>query len=249
MSEWYEKAFDADYLECYQMFEAEQVVSADCNFILNRLELSEGASVLDVCSGSGRHSIELARRGYAVTGLDVSPSMIDFAKNRAVEAKAKVEWVCCDAKKMDYDQQFDGAFNYLTSLGMCDDEGELTILRGILRALKPGGHFLVEMINMVWLMGNFVPTERRVYEKFTYIERRRFDARTGIIHTQREKRVPGAPTQELMPFEVRALMPWDVVRLLETAGFEVGGIVTSPTGRPVQIFSTPRLGIVAARPL
>lgn len=248
MTEWYERAFDETYLEVYDQFEQEPIWRMDCDFLVKQLGLQPGQRVLDLCCGAGRHSLELARRGMRVTGLDISPSLIARAMARAAAEELEIEWLRMDARDLDVDAEFDAAFNYLTSFGHCDEEGNRLILDNVFRALRPGGQFLMEMLNMVWYLGNFVPTERRVYEGFTYVERRRYDARRGQICTQREKIFKDQPAQVLEPFCVRVYTPCELVAMLETAGFEVGDFVASPTGQAYQAFSTPRMAIIARRP-
>jgi SAM-dependent methyltransferase len=250
---WYERAFDATYLECYEQFEQEPVWQMDCDFIQGQLELKPGDTALDLCCGAGRHCLEFARRGLQVTGLDISSSMIDVARARAASLEKssaeRLTWECRDAVALDHEKKFDAVYNYLTSFGHCDDEGNRAILRNVHRALRPGGKLLLEMINMVWLLGNFVPTERRVYPNFTYVERRRYDPISGRITTHRERVVAGENPQVLEPFTVRAYLPCDLRSMLEQTGFDNLSLVASPTGQSFQTFSTPRLAFVARRPL
>jgi cyclopropane fatty-acyl-phospholipid synthase-like methyltransferase len=65
----------------------------EVDFILDELNLSPGCSILDMGCGTGRHAVELARRGYQVTGVDISSGMLAEAKKAAQEAKVKVEWI------------------------------------------------------------------------------------------------------------------------------------------------------------
>jgi ubiquinone/menaquinone biosynthesis C-methylase UbiE len=248
MAEWFERAFDAGYLEVYDQFEQEPIWQMDCDFLCKQIGLEPGAVVLDHCCGAGRHALELARRGMRVTGLDISPSLIAEARRRSQEQSLDVRWVLKDAREMDFDQEFDAAFNYLTSFGYGEQEDNQRILHGLHRALRPGGTLLIEMINTIWLLGNFTPTLRRVYEEFTYIERRSYDPRTGRIVTHREKADRDGVTQVLEPFSVRSYLPCSMAHMLEQAGFQVGEFVASPSGGPFHTFSTSRLAILAQRP-
>lgn len=248
MSEWYERAFDASYLEAYEQFEEVAVWMQDCDFIAGALDLKQGQRVLDLCSGSGRHSVELANRGFSVTGLDISPSMIDFSRRRAKALGVKVDFVCADAREMEFDQEFDAAFNYLTSFGYCDDAGNQAVLDRVFRALKPGGRFMIEKINPIWLFGSFVKTERRVQGDFTYVEERSYDARTGRISVERVKEYPDGTTVALEPFSVRAYLPISLAQMLEAAGFEVEDFIDAPSGVDFDPFISRRMAILAQRP-
>ena len=95
---------------------------AEVKFLIEELELQEGASLLDVGCGTGRHSIELARRGYHVTGIDLSSGMLAEAKKTAQAAGVVVTWIQSDAAQFSADHQFDaviclceGAFGLLSS--------------------------------------------------------------------------------------------------------------------------------------
>ena len=69
----------------------------EVDFLLEELSLQQGSSILDVGCGTGRHSIELAKRGYIVTGLDLSSEMLARAADAAKSAGVTVEWIHSDA--------------------------------------------------------------------------------------------------------------------------------------------------------
>ena len=116
---------------------------AEVDFLLEELKLPPGSCILDIGCGTGRHAVELARRGYRVTGVDISSGMLAEAERAASEAGVKVEWVQADATTFTPTELFDasiclceGAFGLL---GTDDDHSEhdLNILRNISAALKP----------------------------------------------------------------------------------------------------------------
>ena len=86
----------------------------EVDFILDELNLSPGCSILDMGCGTGRHAVELARRGYQVTGVDISSGMLIEAKKAAQEAKVQVEWIHSDATQFISDELFDVALCLLT---------------------------------------------------------------------------------------------------------------------------------------
>jgi ubiquinone/menaquinone biosynthesis C-methylase UbiE len=126
---------------------------AEVDFMIGEMALSRGETILDVGCGTGRHAVELARRGFKVTGLDLSSAMLAQAREAAQDAKVDIELIQGDASTFEFDRRFDaaiclceGAFGLL---GSSDDpaEHDLAILRNIHRALKPNGKFILTALN------------------------------------------------------------------------------------------------------
>jgi SAM-dependent methyltransferase len=116
---------------------------AEVDFLLDELAIPPGSEILDVGCGTGRHAIELAGRGYVVTGLDLSSAMLARADSAARQRGVSVEWLQADATRFAFPSRFDaalclceGAFGLL---GHDDDpiEQPLAILRNIALSLKP----------------------------------------------------------------------------------------------------------------
>ncbi|HEY7088733.1 MAG TPA: class I SAM-dependent methyltransferase [Tepidisphaeraceae bacterium] len=123
----------------------------EVDFLVQAMGIHPGqARILDVGCGVGRHSLELARRGFKVVGLDVSPKFVELANQAAKCEGLSAEFLLGDARQMHLaDQDFDaavclceGAFGLAGS-----DEGHVSILRGIARALKPTAPFILTAIN------------------------------------------------------------------------------------------------------
>src|ERR1700730_14457775 len=108
--DWWHEIFDALYLKTDgDVFENPANTIADVDAVIAGASLSPGDRVLDLCCGQGRHSLELARRGFrSVTGIDLSHYLIDLARQRAQAAGAEVNFLEGDARHCDlHDRTFD----------------------------------------------------------------------------------------------------------------------------------------------
>mgnify|MGYP000076630291 CR=1 FL=1 len=121
----------------------------EVDFLVELMKLETGASILDVGCGPGRHSLELARRGFTTVGVDISSSFIELACNRAIEEKLNAEFIVADARDLQLSQKFDGAICLCEgAFGLAgDDDGHQQILRGVHQALRPGSLFILTAIN------------------------------------------------------------------------------------------------------
>ncbi|RJP78430.1 MAG: class I SAM-dependent methyltransferase [Candidatus Zixiibacteriota bacterium] len=132
-----------------------QNTAKEIEFLLEELQLPSGAAILDLGCGTGRHAVALARRGFQVTGLDLSAEMLARAQAAAQAAGVNVEWIQADAARFSLPNKYDAAIGLcegsLGLLGQGDDpiEQPLAILGNISRALKPGSKVILTVLNGV----------------------------------------------------------------------------------------------------
>ncbi len=118
----------------------------EIDFVESELALRPGARLLDMGCGFGRHSLELARRGYDVVGVDPSGAMIKAAQQAAEEATISVEFRRERGEQFTTETPFDAAICLFTSLGQISTQGENNdLVRQVRAALRPGGQFMVEV--------------------------------------------------------------------------------------------------------
>lgn len=173
---WYEKWFSNKYyLEIYKHRddnEARDVI----NLFERSVHLPSDAKVLDVCCGAGRHSLELARRGYEVTGFDLSPYLISQAEdglNNSKEKGLKVKFLIEDMKSFSFEEKFDAAMNIFTSFGYFEtDEENFKVFGNVEKALKSGGYFVFDFINSENLKKTLVPYSEDVYDGEKVLQKR-----------------------------------------------------------------------------
>ena len=116
--------------------------------IINLLSFQKGAEVLDLCCGVGRHSLEFARRGFKVTGVDRTKLFLERATKIAKEENLDVEFVQEDMRKFMRPDTYDLILNLSTSFGYFENlEEDKQVVSNMFQSLKKGGVFLVDMIS------------------------------------------------------------------------------------------------------
>ncbi len=128
----------------------------EVDFLIERMKLQAGATIIDIGCGPGRHSLELSRRGIRPTGIDISSSFIELAQRKAAEEKLNAAFMVADARRLPLTQSFDGAICLCEgAFGLAgDDEGHKQILCEIHRVLKPGSLFILTAINALSAVRN-----------------------------------------------------------------------------------------------
>ncbi|MGH9875118.1 MAG: SAM-dependent methyltransferase [Pyrinomonadaceae bacterium] len=145
MSEnWWENFFHGVALDFWRAAVSGEFTSAEADFIEKQLQLTNSDKVLDVPCGNGRLSIELAKRGFALTGVDIATEFMDEANSSSTQAGVKVDWHTRDMRDLPWAGKFDGAFCFGNSFGYLDDEANADFLKALSRTLKPGRRFILD---------------------------------------------------------------------------------------------------------
>lgn len=144
-TEWWESFFTGLWLDIVRPVKTDdEKTRAEADFIEKVLQLTPQAEVLDVPCGKGRHSLELASRGYQVMGMDVTLPFLENARRKAIERQLEITWEHRDMRDLPWQEAFDGAFCFGGSFGYFDEEGNAEFLNAVARTLKPGARFLVD---------------------------------------------------------------------------------------------------------
>ena len=119
----------------------------------------QSGPAMDLCCGPGRHSVALARKGFAVTGVDRSPLLLDKARLLAREEGIEIEWIHSDMREFRRPGAFSLALNLFTSFGYFESRDEdFRVLKRVYENLAPGGVFVMELLSKENLAGAFEPT-------------------------------------------------------------------------------------------
>ena len=219
---WFEEVFDEDYLRTLPFLTPGQTLR-EAEFISDELGLPTQGQVLDLCCGYGRHAIEFAQRGYRVTGVDLSLSLLIRAADETQRRGLKVNFAHADVREINFDRRFDGAYCTLTSFGYFDEETNLQVLKNVCRSLKPGARLLLETINRdyivpqlptrVWWEGNGCVVLEEVDYAF---ETNRVLLRRSIVYRDGRQ-----VEQEL---SIRSYTMNELGRVFRQAGFRVRNV-------------------------
>lgn len=185
MTAWYEQD---EFWETVPMFGPERIEAApqEVDQVISLLRIEPGATVLDLCCGIGRHSLEFARLGYSVTGVDRTVAYLQTARRAAAAQGLDVEWIQADAREFVRPGAFDHAINLYTSFGYFEDPAQDRLMaENIFRSLRPGGSLMMDLMGKERLARIFNPRsweqlpdgslflqERAIKDDWTWIENR-----------------------------------------------------------------------------
>ena len=144
-SEWFETFFQGVAVEFWNRAIPPSLTLMEVDFLEKALAPPPGASLLDIPCGGGRHSVELARRGYRMTGVDLSADFLNSARTRAAEAQVQVDLRQGDMRDPGLDPDtFDGAFCFGNSFPYLDSSGVTAFLAALCGAIRPGGRLVID---------------------------------------------------------------------------------------------------------
>ncbi len=185
MGAWHEQD---GFWETMPMFGDErwEMATAEVDAVVTLLGIKPGAAVLDLCCGVGRHALQLARKGFRVTGVDRTAAYLQTAREKAAAEHLELELVRDDMRSFLRPLAFDAAINLYTSFGYFEDPTEdRRVAENLYHSLKPGGVLAMEMMGKEVLARIFLPydwqelpdgslflQERRVTRDWTWIENR-----------------------------------------------------------------------------
>jgi len=247
-ADWYEGFFESHWLDEIALRIPKERTAEQVEFLIAKLGLDDGASILDLACGHGRIALELARRGYRVTGLDLSPRSLQFAREAAASEELHVEWVQADMRDIPAGAMFDAVANVFTSFGFFreDDENQ-RVLDGVARALVPGGAFLIDVVNLLGLVRRYRDRGWEERDSVFQLNENEFDFLGGRNHGHWTFIWSDGTRSELV-HSVRTYAPHELASMLARAGLEVKGAWGDWDTSELS-FESRRLILLARKPL
>ncbi len=223
--------------------------------ILERFGIASGARILDAPCGIGRHATRLARLGYRVVGVDLSPGYVARARELAAQEGVadRTTYVQGDLRTLrsavPEGTVFDAAVNLWTSIGYYDEGTDVGILREYASLVRPGGILLLETINRDFLVRHFEPQGREAFGEIVQIEQRHLDLDASRMRNEwRFFRTRGDDLDHVatIPIDHRVYGLHELRALLERAGWEAAGAFGGLEMEAAS-FDAPRLLVVGRK--
>lgn len=175
-ADWWRRIFNSIYLKTdADVVDDPNITRQEVQLFADILKLRPEDTILDVCCGQGRHSLELARRGFRVEGVDRSHYLIQKAKSLAKKEELFVTFKEGDVRKIPRAaDSFDVALILGNSFGYFETvQDDLRVLREVFRVLKPSGRLLIDVTDGEYLKNNFQPRSWEWIDKKLFVCRER----------------------------------------------------------------------------
>ncbi len=207
-------------------------------------------TVLDVACGIGRHTVEFATRGLTVRGLDISPTYVESARERAAEADVAdaVTVEVGDMRELDaLEGSYDLVTNMWTAFGYFDEATNEAVAAGFRERVADDGALVLELANKEFMLGDYRESSAGLDDGDLYVERREYTPETGRIETTFalfQEEDEGYEFLGEVEWDLRLYGPAELRRLLERAGFSDVSLYGGLDGSPLERESN-RLVVVA----
>lgn len=246
MAEWWETFFQGVALDLWRFAVSDDMTRGDADRVQKLLDLPAGSKLLDAPSGNGRIALELARRGYRVTGIDIAAPYVDEASQNARRQNLSAEFQRGDLREMTWRDVFDGVYCTGNSFGYCDDEGNVRILAGVAAALRPGGRFLLECpLVAESILSKVQANAWHLVEDIYFLAARRYDPRAGRLNVDYTFIRNGVVDTRECSYRVYTLR--QICEMVEAAGLTVTATWGNADKAPFALGSNELL-LLAAKP-
>ena len=244
-ADWYRSFFAGPASSSGSGRPTEDQTRQEADFVQEALRVEPPARLLDVPCGGGRHSLALARRGFAMTAVDLSSEFLAAARSQPQEGVTPIAWEEREMRDLPWASAFDGAFCLGNSFGYLDDEGNAAFLRAVAAALKPGARFVLDT---GYVTDALLPNlqERSWYDlgDLIMLAQRRYDPITGRLHVEYQWIRDGHVVKRSMSARLSSYR--ELHSALEQAGFTDVQGYSSLSREPFRLAS-PRLLLIATR--
>jgi len=212
--------------------------------LFRRCGIRSGSRILDLCCGIGRIAVPLAKQGYDVIGVDMSPDFIKRARRYAASKHVtrKTKFIVGDYRDIEStlsgEESFRGILSAFTSIGYYGRDVDKEAFEAVARHTAKGGIFILDTINRDWLLRHFEGKGYEMAGNVLVLQDREFDAeRSYMLNRWEYYRVVGPHLRSEGVYRVdhRVYGPSDLKELLESAGWAVVSSSADYDGNPIDI--------------
>jgi cyclopropane fatty-acyl-phospholipid synthase-like methyltransferase len=234
--DWYETFFHGIALDVWRRVMTPEQTQAEANFLEKEFAAPVGSRFLDVPCGNGRVAIELASRGYQMTGIDLSKEFLDEACLTSAKSRLRIDWILGDMRNIAGINIYDGAFCLGNSFGYLKHQDMEAFLETLSRALKPQARFILETgIAAEALLPHFKEREWYQFDDILFMLENYYRADVSCLETKMTFVRNGRS-------EVRETLHWvytagEIRRMLERAGFSILDMFESVESKPFTLGS------------
>jgi SAM-dependent methyltransferase len=241
-----EHGFERLYLQPFRPVPTPEQVAAEVACLIKLLKLGTSAPVLNLSCGPGQHALELARRGFSVTGLDSSEEFLAEARHASETAGIPVTWIRRELQRIPFRGIFDAVVTSASGFGCSPSiETDRAILHAAYRALRPGGQVLLEVVNRERLVRDFIPRRWSEADGIRVLEDQQWDLLTNELRARWVFLFPDR--RELTRTSLIRVHPaHEIAALFRETGFSPVTAYGDFDGQPFTLTS-PRLILVGRR--
>lgn len=189
----------------------------EVDFLIEELGLQTGSKVLDLFCGTGRHCVELAKRDIEAVGIEWNLSYISVAAEKARKASVTPAFIQGDVRGVDFGKGHNAVIIMYQSFGYLTDAEDREVLVRAHAALKPGGRFLIEILNRDNILQNWQPSSDRETDGVTVVEEREFDMLSSRINATITRYEDSGP--EVRQVSWRMYSAHEVINICEEVGY------------------------------
>lgn len=222
--------------------------------LLRQSGVPPGSRILDLCCGIGRHSVPLARLGYRVVGLDLSPRFLSVARRyaKARHVSDRASFVRGDFRRLERSLSalgtFDGVLNGFTSIGYYGKAVDRRALSAAARHTRPKGVLVLWLANKDWILKYFQSQGWSAAGDTVVLEERRYDRARSFMRNRWEffrRRAGVLRSMGVFRVDHRLYGPTELRTLLASAGWKVRSLAANFRGDPIDVRHRARGAIVA----
>jgi 2-polyprenyl-3-methyl-5-hydroxy-6-metoxy-1,4-benzoquinol methylase len=220
MTQWYEQLFE-NYANTYENEPFTKGTIGEADFIEKEIDFNKSFRILDIGCGTGRHAIELARRGYSVIGVDLSEAQLQKARDNARKENVSPSFIRADARTLTFEHEFDlvtmlceGGFPLMET-----DDMNFAILQNARKALRPRGKLIITTLNGLYPLFHSVKDFINGHYENDVIRKNTFDLMTFRDHSEFTF-VDDAGREKTVISNERYYVPSEMSWMLKSLGFQ-----------------------------